>query len=91
MDEQHLYHATRYVLTNPVRARLAAHPLDWPYSSAGVHFEGRSDPLVTRGPLDRLIGDWRDFLADDLAGEAIDNLRRHSRSGRPLFAGELKL
>jgi REP element-mobilizing transposase RayT len=29
----------RYVEDNPVEARLCATPSDWPYSSAGVHFE----------------------------------------------------
>jgi putative transposase len=32
-DEKHLYEAIRYVLLNPVRAGLCAHPADWPWSN----------------------------------------------------------
>jgi len=91
MDERHLYQATRYVLRNPVHARLAAHPLDWPYSSAGVHLEGRSDPLVTGMALRGLVDDWGSYLASDLDADAADKLRRHSRSGRPLFSDESEI
>jgi putative transposase len=33
MDEAHLINAVRYLAFNPVRARLAASPADWPWSS----------------------------------------------------------
>jgi len=87
MDEVHLYHAVRYVMRNPVRARLVSHPLDWPHSSAGVHLEGRPDPLVSRSALDGYVEDWEEYLRADLEPEQADLLRRHSRSGRPLISG----
>ncbi|MCC7478846.1 transposase [bacterium] len=38
-DETHLHNAIRYIEYNPVRARLAAREVDWPYSSA--RYRGR--------------------------------------------------
>jgi putative transposase len=87
LDERHLYEAVRYVLRNPVRAHLAAHPLDWPYSSAAAHLTGAADPLVKPGALGGYVEDWEQYLAEDLEPEAAERLRRHSRTGRPLVRG----
>lgn len=82
MDEKHLLAAARYIELNPVRAGLADNPLDWRWSSARFHVGGRSDPLVSAGPLDGLVGDWSAFLKERIT--AIDELRKHQATGRPL-------
>jgi putative transposase len=46
VDEEHLMAAARYVAMNPVRARLAARPEDWAWSSARAHLSGLDDRLV---------------------------------------------
>src|ERR1700723_2730985 len=51
MDEAYLVAAARYVPMNPVRARLVAHPRDWPWSSARAHLTGKDDGLVATRPL----------------------------------------
>ncbi len=32
-SDQYLYHLTRYIHLNPVKARIVAHPKDWEFSS----------------------------------------------------------
>jgi len=76
--------AARYVELNPVRARLAARPEDWPWSSAGAHLAGRDSGALSVRPLLDEVGDWRAFLDGGLGKEAMEALRRHERTGRPL-------
>jgi len=84
MDEPYLLAAARYVELNPVRAGLVANPADWPWSSARAHLSGRDDGLVKVAPLLAMIGDWNAFLNSAMPGEELKDLRRHSRTGRPL-------
>ena len=64
MDEHCLLACTRYIENNPVRAKLAARPEQWPWSSAAAHMSGRNNQLVNVEPMLSIItGDWRDFLA----------------------------
>ena len=86
MDAAHVFNAARYVLLNPVRARLAGHPVDWPYSSAAAHFRERGDPLIELEPLDRYVEDWQEYFNGAMDSEADEKVRRHSRSGRPLWS-----
>jgi putative transposase len=84
MDEGHLLAAARYVELNPVRAGLARRARDWRWSSARAHLAGRDDGLVAVAPLLELVPDWRGFLAGGLAEDALEAIRRHARTGRPL-------
>ncbi|MDH3970238.1 MAG: transposase [Rhodospirillales bacterium] len=84
MDEGHLLAAARYVELNPVRAKLKRRARDWRWSSARAHLAGRDDALVAVAPLLELVPDWRAFLAGGLEEEALEALRRHTRTGRPL-------
>ncbi|MDH3912557.1 MAG: transposase [Rhodospirillales bacterium] len=84
MDEGHLLAAARYVELNPVRAGLARRARDWRWSSARAHLAGKDDALVQVAPLLELVPDWRAFLAGGLAEDALEAIRRHARTGRPL-------
>jgi putative transposase len=84
LDEAHLLMAARYVELNPARAGLKRRARDWRWSSARAHLEGRDDGLVEVAPLLDLVPDWRAFLARGLDDDALETLRRHSRTGRPL-------
>lgn len=90
LDDAHLIAAARYVELNPVRARLAARPEDWVWSSARAHLgldaaeqRGAADRILT-SDLPDMIGDWRRFLDGGIAPELTDLIRRHERTGRPL-------
>jgi len=84
MDETHLASAARYVELNPVRAKLAATPQKWSWSSAKAHLEGRDDELCIVAPLLQRYGDWQAMLSAGLDTERHEEIQRHARSGRPL-------
>lgn len=88
MDEAHLLAAVRYVELNPVRARLAARPEDWPWSSARAHLLGEEDGLTDWSPLLALVPDWAAFLADEPAAPHVEAIRSAERTGRPLGSRE---
>ena len=84
MDEPNLLAAARYVELNPVRARLASRPEDWPWSSAKAHLAGHDDDLAQVAPLLDRAGDWQAFLQSGLDEPTLETLRGHERTGRPL-------
>ena len=84
MEDAHLLAAVRYVLMNPVRARLAKRPDEWPHSSAWADLHGESDPLADCAPLAQRIADWTSDLASPPPDGDLQPIRAHSRTGRPL-------
>jgi len=88
MDEGHLLACARYVELNPVRARLAAQPQDWPWSSARAHLAGRDDGVAQVSPLLERMGDWAEFLAGGLSEAEHRAIRSGERTGRPLGSAE---
>jgi putative transposase len=94
MDDRHLVHALRYVELNPVRAGLVAQPGDYRWSSARAHLGQTTDPLIQAGAVEERIGDWSEFLRQDLAPLEREIIERHLRTGRPLgdqgFVAELE-
>ncbi len=83
MDELHLVTAVRYIEQNPVKAGLAGHAGDWPWSSARAHLRGFDDALVTVRPLLDRVSDWAEFLASSDEPETVSRIREHTRTGRP--------
>jgi putative transposase len=84
MDERHLAAAVRYVLLNPVRARLVPSALDWRWSSAHAHLRGEEDGLTARAAV---AGRYPDLAALLEAGEdeaMSERLRRAESIGRPV-------
>ena len=95
MDEAHLAAALRYVLLNPVRARLVRRPEDWPWSSLRAHLSGADDGVTTLAPARERFPDLRAILADDGGdGEAHRRLRQAESVGRslggPAFLGKVE-
>jgi putative transposase len=84
LDRAHTLAAARYIELNPVQARLADRPEDYPWSSARAHLTGVDDRLARVGPLLDEIGDWRTFLSVPARKDEGEALRRHERTGRPL-------
>ncbi len=69
---------------NPVRAGLAASPEGYLWSSAAAHMAGRDDVMVRVSALPEMVGDWGEFLSQEVAQEDVRLLRSHKRTGRPL-------
>jgi putative transposase len=67
-----------------VRARLAAAPEDWRWSSARGHLTGLSDGLTETGAPGVAVGAWRDFPASGLDDGMLETIRSGERTGRPL-------
>ena len=84
MDEAYLLAAARYIEFNPVRAGLVEKPGDYRWSSASAHLAGKDDDLAKVSPLLEIVGNWNDFLTEDISEQERESLRQHERSGRPL-------
>ena len=84
MDQKHLIAAARYIELNPVKAGLVEHPTDYEWSSARAHLAGNDDDLVKASPLLEMINDWSRFLSSGMNKEDEVEIKRHSRTGRPL-------
>jgi putative transposase len=64
MDGAHHMAAVRYVLMNPVRAKLCDKPEAWPWLSARSLLKGQVDALTDRKGLVVQFGDIRCLLGD---------------------------
>lgn len=84
LDEEHLAAAVRYVSLNPVRARLAAKPQDWRWSSVRAHLGDRDDGLTAREPVLARYAPFRAFLDEAGDQDALARLRAAETIGRPL-------
>lgn len=84
MDEDYLLACARYVELNPVRARLVAHPAEWPWSSAAAHLTGKADLLVRPGAWMARAGDWAAHLGASAMPDEIEAFRASTSTGRPL-------
>lgn len=83
MDGRHVVAAARYILLNPLRARLVERLRDWPYSSLETHLRG-DDAFVNVKGLAAYVEDWKSFVRTDATDEEMKRFRLHARSGRPL-------
>ncbi len=85
MDGAHAEAALRYVVTNPVRAKLVKKPEDWAWSSARALLKGREDGLTDATAVTSKYGDIRSLLGETPEQEMLDiALRRAETIGRPL-------
>jgi putative transposase len=84
MDERYLLATVRYVERNPVAAGLCLRPEQWHWSSAKAHLAGVDDELVCVHPMLERITDWPAYLDQPVSDPELENLRKHTRTGRPL-------
>jgi putative transposase len=84
MDESHLAEAFRYVLSNPVRAKLVTKPEAWEWSSARAYLKGREDGLTDTGPMLERFPDIKALLSADENKDNLRRLRAAESVGRPI-------
>jgi putative transposase len=84
MDEAHLGAALRYVALNPVRARLADHATQWPWSSVHAHLGTLDDGVTATAPVRERYPNLRALLAGGEDAEMTERLRRAEAVGRPI-------
>jgi putative transposase len=98
LDRDHLHTALRYVDLNPVRAGLVAQAVEYLWSSAEAHVNGRDEwSLLDRETWRRIStrNDWADALRDRvMEADEMARLRKATKTGRPLgsetFVGKLE-
>ena len=84
MDEDYLAAAVRYVVLNPVRARLVKAAPDWAWSSTRAHLSGMEDGITTLEPLRQRFPDFADLLGRGREANLFDRIRKAESVGRPL-------
>jgi putative transposase len=84
LDEAHLAEAFKYVLLNPVRARLALRAADWRWSSARAYLKGIDDGLTRTADMLARFPDLAGMLDAEIDAEALAALRRAETIGRPV-------
>ena len=77
--ESYLLHVARYIVLNPVRARICRDPADWPWSSYRAHIgAGRPTAFLDADWIGRVLGGdvawsrrrFRQFVEDELSNGA---------------------
>ena len=86
LDEDHLLNAFRYLVLNPVRARLVRNPEDWPWARARAYVSGEDDGVTTLSPMLTRFPDMGGMFENEQPRDiaAFDRLRRAETIGRPL-------
>ena len=84
MDEEHLAAALRYVVLNPVRARIVERAKDWRWSSVHAYLTGRDDGLPVVRPVLERFPRFADLIEAGPDHQAFARLRRAESIGRPL-------
>lgn len=88
-SEAYFLACCRYIELNPVRAGMAAHPRDYPWSSYPAHADGAPDGLLRDHPLQRALGRdgaerqqaYRALFRSKLEGEFVEALRAATNGG----------
>ena len=97
-SERYFMACSRYIELNPVRAELAAGPLDYPWSSYAHHAGARPDPLITDHALYWALGNTpfqREAAYIEMAGlalsaEELDRINKAVLKGWPLGSDAFK-
>jgi len=84
MDEKYLYSAAKYILNNPVKAKIVNVAEDYKWSSIGHHLGRERLSFINDNILQEMIEDWDEYLKGDIKTEEVELLRKHERTGRPL-------
>ena len=97
LDSNYFLNAVRYVELNPVRAGIVTKAEEFAWSSAPSHCGLRNDPLIDSRKRPHVlagIANWSRWLAEGVADESLETLRRHAGQnlpcGSPEFVGQLE-
>jgi putative transposase len=96
--EAYFLACSRYIELNPVRAGLAGHPRDYPWSSYRANALGAADALVSPHPIYRGLGrsaadrqsEYRGLFRAKLDEEFVEALRAATNGGWALGSDRFK-
>lgn len=95
LNQSHLILAARYIERNPVRAGIVDKPWDWQWSSAASHTNRKIDGLLNAYDLFKLVDmssvSWEKYIDTTEEESFLQNIRKHTSTGRPLGAAEFVL
>lgn len=87
LDEPHLMVAAKYIERNPVRANVVKKPWEWKWSSTLAH-TAKEGSLIRLKNLFKIIDmsyeSWKQYIDSEEEEKTLDNIRRHTLTGRPL-------
>jgi putative transposase len=83
MDEAHLASAFRYILLNPVAAKLVARPEAWAWSSARAYLKGIDDGLTVTEPMLARFPEIKALLSRAAPPEGLPAIAADETVGRP--------
>lgn len=97
-SERYLLCCYRYIELNPVRAGLAAGPVDYPWSSYRCNALGQADELLTPHATITALGEtpdqrqsaYRAFVAEGVSAYEREAIRDHLMQGRALGSAEFQ-
>ncbi|MBU0881032.1 MAG: transposase [Candidatus Omnitrophica bacterium] len=84
LDEKYLLAAIRYILLNPVKAKIVKKPWDYKWSRARHHMKVENNFMIKDSLLRELVGDWKNFLDTAPEEDDVRLMQLHERTGRPL-------
>jgi putative transposase len=88
-EDSYLWTVTKYIESNPVRAGIVKKPEDYPYSSARAHILGNKDPILQEPLFDAgELEEYRRFVRLEQDNKTLEEIRKQTRSGKPLGNGE---
>jgi putative transposase len=86
--DRYLWTVSKYIENNPVRAGIVDRPDDYPHSSAKAHILGSRDPLLKEPLFDiSELNEYRKFIRSEEDKKIIEEIRKQTRSGKPLGDG----
>jgi putative transposase len=88
-SDEYFFACCRYIEMNPVRAKMVAHPRDYPHSSHRANAQGEADSLVTPHRLFERLGDgaaarqenYRELFREKLDEDFVSALRAATNGG----------
>lgn len=84
IDDQYLTAVARYIILDPVRARLVKKPENYRWSSCRAHLSGKDDILVKTRYLAENAPDFSEMLNGGISQDQYMAIRSHEKTGRPL-------
>ena len=83
--EKYLWAVARYIEQNPVRAKIVEKAEDYSCSSAKAHIHGVKDKILGEALFEGgQMEDYIELMKASIKEEDINNIRNHTRSGRPI-------
>ena len=84
LDERYFLLATRYILLNPVKAKIVKKAEEYKWSSIRHHLKREKISFINDELLQSLVADWDAYLKIEIEQSDVKMLKLHEGTGRPL-------